>query len=64
MAAEDYDLKTAKASPSIAAKSGTWEVIAQRRSDGRWCCISNSSEMTEDEAEAEANMYREDDEFI
>lgn len=62
MAAEDYEFSTARAVCNDAEKN-TWHVEAIRRSDGTYWVVSESSEMSEDEAEAEANQLRSNNEF-
>lgn len=62
MAAEDYKFDTARAVCNDAVNN-TWHVEAIRKSDGRYWVISDSSEMSEDQAEAEANQTRLNREF-
>lgn len=54
MAADDYDWSTARAICNDATRD-TWEVQAKRFDDPDWWTVSESSEMTKDEAAAWLN---------
>lgn len=59
MTTQNYDLTTARAVCNDATKD-TYEVQA-KGSDGRWWTVSDSSQMTRDEAESMAESMRSDD---